>query len=202
MKNPVDYSRYECPYSHLPKECGHELMGPEGYDDAYGVWCACGYRGPVFVLDPEDLGLRLKRPHNSGTGPYDLSKLARELHEQDNRSTSLPIFVVQQKELTTVSEDGDEYRWYTADDYEEVSEDVANDLECQWELHGEEPDGYYRVELRTTWVFVQPFLTMKAAERYMLENGHNLHQPRVHVYSGHQNHEWQAIRKHFMGGKA
>lgn len=32
-------SKYECPFSHLEKECGHELHGPEGYQDVYSVWC-------------------------------------------------------------------------------------------------------------------------------------------------------------------
>jgi hypothetical protein len=58
MKNPIDYSEYECPYSHVKKECGHELKGPEGYENVYGVWCACGFRGPVFCLDPASLNLK------------------------------------------------------------------------------------------------------------------------------------------------
>ena len=65
MKNPVDYSEYECPYSHLKKDCGHELKGPEGFQDTYGVWCQCGFRGPVFYLDPTDLKLERKEM-NSG----------------------------------------------------------------------------------------------------------------------------------------
>lgn len=65
MKNPVDYSEYECPYSHLKKDCGHELKGPEGFQDTYGVWCQCGFRGPVFYLDPTDLKLERKKM-NSG----------------------------------------------------------------------------------------------------------------------------------------
>ena len=60
MKNAADYSQYECPYSHLEKECGHELKGPEGFEKTYGVWCACGFRGPVFYLEPEELGLKKK----------------------------------------------------------------------------------------------------------------------------------------------
>ncbi len=60
MKNQADYSKYECPYSHLEKECGHKLNGPEGYEDTFGVWCACGYRGPVFYLNPEELKLKRK----------------------------------------------------------------------------------------------------------------------------------------------
>lgn len=60
MKNKADYSKYECPYSYLEKESGHELHGPEGYQDVYSVWCACGFRAPVFYLGPDELGLKLK----------------------------------------------------------------------------------------------------------------------------------------------
>ena len=60
MKNKVNYALYKCPYEHLNKECGHELHGPEGYENTYGVWCSCGFRGPVFYIDPEDLGLEKK----------------------------------------------------------------------------------------------------------------------------------------------
>jgi hypothetical protein len=60
MKNKADYSLYECPYSHIGKECGHKLYGPEGYENTYSVWCACGFRGPVFCLDPVELQLKAK----------------------------------------------------------------------------------------------------------------------------------------------
>lgn len=60
MKNKADYSKYKCPYSHLKKDFGHELHGPEGFEDTFGVWCACGFRAPVFYLDPVDLRLELK----------------------------------------------------------------------------------------------------------------------------------------------
>lgn len=59
LKNQADYSLYRCPYSHVEKECGHELKGPEGYVDSYSIWCACGFRGPVFCLDPKQLKLEL-----------------------------------------------------------------------------------------------------------------------------------------------
>ena len=60
MKNQADYSKYECPYSHLEKESGHELRSPVGYTDVYSVWRACGFRAPVMYLDPNELGLKLK----------------------------------------------------------------------------------------------------------------------------------------------
>ena len=67
MKDKADYSKYECPYSHLEKECGHELHGPEGYQNVYSVWCACGFRAPVFYLEPNELGLKLKKETNVAT---------------------------------------------------------------------------------------------------------------------------------------
>ncbi len=60
LKNLVDYSKYECPFSYIEKDCGHELKGPEGYKDTYAVWCECGFRGPVFCFEPEMLRLNLK----------------------------------------------------------------------------------------------------------------------------------------------
>jgi hypothetical protein len=58
MKNQADYSKYECPYSHVEKDCGHELNGPEGYENTHSVWCPCGFRGPAFSIDPEKLNLK------------------------------------------------------------------------------------------------------------------------------------------------
>lgn len=57
MRNLADYSLYKCPFIHVEKECGHKLEGPEGYEDVYGIWCACGFRGPVLILEPEYLKL-------------------------------------------------------------------------------------------------------------------------------------------------
>lgn len=66
MKNQADYTQYRCPYEYIEKECGHELHGPEGYEDTYGIWCACGFRGPVFALDPQELRLAAKKPQEAG----------------------------------------------------------------------------------------------------------------------------------------
>jgi len=65
MKNKTDYSKYKCPYAHLEKEGGHELHGPEGYQDVHSVWCDCGFRAPIFYLDPDELGLKLKSENNT-----------------------------------------------------------------------------------------------------------------------------------------
>jgi len=59
MKNQADYSKYKCPFSYIEKDCGHNLKGPEGYENTHSIWCACGFRGPVFCLDPEEIKLEL-----------------------------------------------------------------------------------------------------------------------------------------------
>jgi len=79
LKNQVDYSKYKCPYSHIEKECGHELIGPEGYEDSYSVWCACGFRGPVFYLDPEQLGLELKGTEYQSAAVKEAKKVIHNL---------------------------------------------------------------------------------------------------------------------------
>lgn len=58
MKDAADYSLYKCPYSHIEKEFGHKLEGVENFESD-SVWCACGFRAPVFVLEPDVLGLEL-----------------------------------------------------------------------------------------------------------------------------------------------
>ena len=46
--------------------------------------------------------------------------------------------------------------------------------------------------------FVQACFTEAAAQQYIDENKHNLKKPRIYVYSGDRNREWQAVRKHLM----
>jgi hypothetical protein len=74
MAEKIDYSKYRCPYEHLKKECGHELKGPEGYE-GHSVWCACGYRGPVFYLNPEQLKLELKTSKKKYAADIEVTKV-------------------------------------------------------------------------------------------------------------------------------
>lgn len=78
MKNEADYSLYKCPYEHVEKECGHALHGPEFYE-TYGVWCSCGFRGPVFCLDPEVLNLDLVEPPEKDPAEAQIEKTKQTL---------------------------------------------------------------------------------------------------------------------------
>jgi len=87
MKNKVDYSKYECPYSYLEKEIGHQLQGPEGYQDVYSVWCTCGFRAPVFYLEPDKIGLKLKKTKHEkinykGKGEHSVNELELIIEQQ------------------------------------------------------------------------------------------------------------------------
>ena len=85
-----DYSKYECPYSHLEKECGHELKSPKGYEGTHSVWCACGFRSPVFYLDPEQLGLKKKGETSTLTNKG--AKTAEELFEYVTEHKCYPAY--------------------------------------------------------------------------------------------------------------
>jgi len=126
------------------------------------------------------------------------------LQEQDNRLTSLPIFMVQRHRRTygfdpQYTEDC--VAWLHSDEAVEVTDEDFERLEAKWDESGEEPDGYTRTAYADTWENVMPFFTEKAAQRYIDENGHNLSSPRIFVESGYRNHEWEAIRTACIGAR-
>ena len=94
-----DYSKYECPYSHLEKECGHELKSPKGYEGTHSVWCACGFRSPVFYLDPEQLGLKKKGETSTLTNKG--AKTAEELFEYVTGQKCYPAYSKAMQEYAT-----------------------------------------------------------------------------------------------------
>ena len=86
MSEEIDYSKYICPYAHIEKDCGHHLNGPKGFEKTYSVWCDCGYRGPVFALDPVELRLKKKGENKERTlkpCPFceEMSKAQSEINE-------------------------------------------------------------------------------------------------------------------------
>lgn len=88
MKNKADYSLYRCPYEHIEKECGHKLVGPEGFQDTYGVWCECGFRGPAFILEPEELRLE------------HVSKTLNSMTEKERKEFLFGVFEPEDEPLT------------------------------------------------------------------------------------------------------
>ena len=84
MKNQADYSQYKCPFEHVEKECGHELRGPQGYEDTDSVWCRCGFSGPIFCMDPEKLRLVKKEPSEPKANCPPLCSKCGKLHNWDD----------------------------------------------------------------------------------------------------------------------
>jgi hypothetical protein len=125
--------------------------------------------------------------------PKKIQKISGLIKTQDNRMTSEPIFLVQEKKrIYCDSGDVDENCWMN--DGEEVLEDVSKEL---FEIYQEggriSPDfelvGYYDV-----WEFVTCCFTNAGAEEYIRVNGHNLNEPRIYVASGWRNQEWIDVR--------
>lgn len=103
MNNSNNYSDYKCPYAHIEKDCGHELHGPDGYENVHSVWCACGYRGPVFCRDPDELKLeKIDQASSSNIG----TKIRRHVRDSamvelytDNGPGGLTLWAVINEEL-------------------------------------------------------------------------------------------------------
>lgn len=128
------------------------------------------------------------------------SRIGRDLLTQDNRITANPIFVVEQRVRDYGMDPGyaDEWVWHNADgDWEKADEDEAARLDALLE-DGEDTGSWERVYYQERWQFVTACLTERGCEDYIALNGHNLTDPRIFVHSGHRNHEWQAVREHFM----
>ena len=128
-----------------------------------------------------------------------LKRIAERMRGQDNRTTSHPIFMVQQKRRIYGVEFGyEEGRVWLYDGVE-----VANDQKGldnflrENELDEDEcmdRGGLIEMGYRDIWESVQPFFSQKAADRYIERNRHNLTEPRVYIYSAYRNEEWQAVR--------
>lgn len=142
--------------------------------------------------------------------PGKLKELADALNSQDNRATSDPIFVVEQKRRTWGMESGysDDYAWVDiqSGDFEAIEpgdparEDAPSWDEAEEAYHGGDDMGPYRkVYYEEHWAFVQPFFTEKGAQAFINNQSHNLGKTRIYVHSAYHNREWKEIRAMLMG---
>jgi len=142
-----------------------------------------------------------------------LEQLAEELRTQDNLATAYPLYCVQQKRRIVGMDpqfDFLDFEWhscdheyrYSNDEIQEIiREDIAREEDMDVkdvEVFDRNPEDYeweqvYYVDI---WEFVCAHLTMKAANRYIDENRHNLKDPRVYVTSQHRCPEWQEAVRH------
>lgn len=130
----------------------------------------------------------------------ELKRLVDELLTQDNLATANPLYCVQQKRrIEGIDSDYDpEFAWWT----EDFDGGPYSDGDVRAEILEEKPDdtvageidpsdhGYVRIGYISFWEFVCAHLTMKAAEKYIELNQHNLHESRVYVTSQYRCHEF------------
>lgn len=130
-----------------------------------------------------------------------MKDISENLRTQDSRITANPIFAVQQV-CRRWGIDGD----YHNDGYAWICDDATyfdGDPEFQkaeeyYEENYEALEGYRKCYYRDDWEFVTACLTEQGCKDYIRCNGHNLNQPRIYVYGGFRNREWERIREHFL----
>lgn len=125
-----------------------------------------------------------------------IKEISHQINTQDNRMTSHPIFLVQQKVRTTGFDpgysDNDQLCWIGDDG--EVDEETSKKLFETYEKGGSISELYTLTGFVDTWEFVTCCFTKAGAEEYIRVNGHNLTEPRIYVASGWRNEEWIAVR--------
>jgi len=137
-----------------------------------------------------------------GNPPTRFVEMAKEMHSQDNRMTSHPMFVVRQERAYGLGTQS----WERDDTGEPVTEEELAAIEDAME-DSDYPSTFcsigdvdYRLVDDTAnyfeWVTV--FFTNVAAEKYIADNAHNLRNPHVYVASGWRNDEWQAMRAYLL----
>ena len=150
-----------------------------------------------------------------------LPALRAELGSQDNRSTSYPLFIVQEVSRHYGQDPHGEHRpsqWFSSCEQAtyETAEELIVALEVQTltkderelvaqgvederlELRGFD---YTRIQYTESWQFVSAHLTGKAAQAYIESNAHNLVRPRVYVTSQYRCPEWNSVRAWLAGTK-
>lgn len=139
------------------------------------------------------------------------SALEHEIKMQDNCSTEDPYFIVQKKHLV-VGLDRDlceTHGWLRCDDGELVTEPSDPELFERLDRNamGERSTvvedaveiEFQHIGYREEWVFVQAFLTRKAAEEFRSAEAHSFSETRVYCESASRNPEIQLIRKILTG---
>lgn len=129
----------------------------------------------------------------------DMAAVGRQLREQDNRGTSHPIFVIQQRNrVYGIADDHTEWVTWTDMEGHEIPSDLSRSLEVAYGAGIPAPEGFRRIGYIDLWDFVTACLTEQGAEDYIAANGHNLKDPRIYVTSGYRNYEWIALREMFL----
>lgn len=138
-------------------------------------------------------------PHDPGptqTAEERLREIGHQIRTQDNRTTSEPIFIVQQrKRIFGLDPDYTEDTvWVNAAGAcETADDDERRELDAK-EAAGESTDGWVKTGFMDIWEFVTPCFTEKGCQEYIEANGHNLTEPRIYAATAYRNEEFIFLR--------
>ncbi len=142
--------------------------------------------------------------------PSYILALSQQLHTQDNRCTSPPIFQVRDvKQVECFGDHADDTHWWDPEGSVVLDKDLIDQLEEEgkWtsynsvvlELEDSQFSGTYtRTHTKTLRQVVATFFTQQAADAWVAQNEHRHNALEIYVDSGFRNPEWQAIRDFLM----
>lgn len=124
-----------------------------------------------------------------------MREIGELIRTQDNRATSHPIFIVQEKKRIYGfdSDYTDNITWVHCDGFE-ADEEEASELYAQEEQDCV-PDEWTKYGYIDQWEFVTACFTEQGAKDYIRANGHNLREPRIYAASAYRNREFIDVRE-------
>ena len=127
----------------------------------------------------------------------DLQAIGERIRTQDNRATSAPLFIVQEKKRLYGIDSNytDDFVWiHTAGECEEADEDEAKRL-FRLEDEGNDDSDWTKTGYVDQWLFVTACFTEKGCQEYIDANRHNLKNPRIYAASAYRNEEFISVRE-------
>lgn len=174
------------------KQWGKGLVASQGANEG---------QGPMIVFENGDYRMTdrlLWNPVITVTIPPEILAIGRNIKSQDKRSTSHPMFQIQQEVEIVAYEDHNEcrivWRENLSGDYEEATPLRATRLEALYQARDEEPEGWNRYTIATVWQVVTSCFTKVGADEYLRAHGRDLKNPRIYVASGWNNTEFKTVR--------
>jgi hypothetical protein len=128
-----------------------------------------------------------------------LQRIGELIRTQDNRATSDPLFLVQQKKRIYGMDSNycDDYEWlrkHNENEYIEADRIERAGLD-ELQEQGEDLNGWEKIYYLEIWEFMTICFTEQAAIDYIAANAHNLKEPRIYVASAYRNREMILIRE-------
>jgi hypothetical protein len=130
-----------------------------------------------------------------------MQQIGELIRTQDNRCTSDPLFLVQEKKRMYGMDPDycEDYDWLS-EDHEAVADEIERAGLDVLDDKGVEIKGWEKAYYIDQWEFVTVCFTEQACKDYIEANGHNLNEPRIYAASAYRNREMIAIREMLKSG--